>query len=161
MIELPADPNNRVTVEERFRDDLANMRPIFHWTIPEYSFRTVEYVRGLSRTIFQTLGAQDYTRYDSNDYGYQTFNGQGYAIRGGNHLAGTHVMGTCPSNSVVDENQRSWDAPNLYLVGAGSLCSIGSSNTTLTIAALAFKTAQALLKTLKSVPSAKTTEYRA
>lgn len=153
MIELPADPSNRVTVEERFRDDLGNMRPIFRCSIPEYSFRTAEFARGLSRKIFQTLGAHDYTRYEPEDYGYQTFNGQGYAIRGGNHLSGTHVMGTSASTSVVDENQRSWDSPNLYLVGPGSFCSIGSSNTTLTTAALAFKTAKALVKTLKSSPS--------
>ncbi len=66
--------------------------------------------------------------------------GQGYAIRGGNHLAGTHVMGTSPSNSVVDAAQRSWDHQNLYLVGGGTMPTIGTSNITLTMAALALKT---------------------
>ncbi len=36
--------------------------------------------------------------------------------------------------------------PNLYLIGAGSMPTIGSSNTTLTLAALCFKTADAIVK---------------
>jgi choline dehydrogenase-like flavoprotein len=151
MIELPADPENRVTVNPQYIDALGNMRPIFTLRLPDYSLNTVEFVRRLSQRIFQRLGAEDYTRYDPADYGYLTYNGQGYALRGGNHLAGTHVMGTDGANSVVDENQKSWEHPNLYLVSPGSLCSIGSSNTTLTTAALAFKTAQSAIAALKTI----------
>ena len=100
---------------------------------------------------FHQLGAQDYTHYDSANYGYVTYNNNGYEIRGGNHLSGTHVMGTSGSNSVVDTNQKSWDHPNLYLIGPGSLPSIGSSNTTLTVAALCFKASEAVLKHLASL----------
>ncbi len=66
-------------------------------------------------------------------------------IRGGNHLAGTHIMGSCPSTSVVRPDQRSWDHDNLYLVGGGSLPSIGTANVTLTIAALCFKSAESMI----------------
>jgi choline dehydrogenase-like flavoprotein len=153
MIELPADPDNRVTVDPKYTDTLGNMRPIFTLDLPDYSLNTVEFSRQLSRKIFQRIGAEDYTHYDTTDYGYRSYNGQGYAIRGGNHLAGTHVMGTSCRNSVVDENQKSWDHSNLYLVGPGSLCSIGSSNTTLTTAALAFKAAESAIKHLKVAPA--------
>jgi choline dehydrogenase-like flavoprotein len=153
MIELPADPENRVTVNPRYTDALGNMRPNFTLRLPDYSLKTVEFARQLSQRIFQRLGAEDYTHYDPADYGYQTYNGQGYALRGGNHLAGTHVMGTDSTNSVVDENQNSWEHPNLYFVSPGSLCSIGSSNTTLTTAALAFKTAQSIIDALKTIPT--------
>jgi choline dehydrogenase-like flavoprotein len=57
-------------------------------------------------------------------------------------------MGTSRGNSVVDVNQKSWDHQNLYVVGPGSLPSIGSSNTTLTTAALCFKTSEAVLNHL-------------
>ena len=77
-----------------------------------------------------------------SDYGYVTYEGEGYVIRGGNHLAGTHIMGTSPSDSVVDADQRSWDHENLYLVGGGSMPSIGTSNITLTLAALCFRSAE-------------------
>jgi choline dehydrogenase-like flavoprotein len=66
------------------------------------------------------LGAEDHTNYDPSDYGYVEFEGEGYRILGGNHLAGTHIMGTSPGTSVVDDNQRSWEHQNLYLVGGGS-----------------------------------------
>uniref|UniRef100_UPI0021B108C2 GMC family oxidoreductase n=1 Tax=Rhizobium laguerreae TaxID=1076926 RepID=UPI0021B108C2 len=79
------------------------------------------YGRQFARTVFTRLGAQDHTHYDPSDFGYVAYEGQGYAIRGGNHLAGTHIMGTTKTNSVVDKNQRSWDHENLYLVGGGSM----------------------------------------
>lgn len=151
MIELPADPDNRVSVNPRYTDKLENMRPIFTFRLPNYTLNTVEFVRQLSQEIFRKLGAEDHTHYDTTDYGYLTYKGQGYAIRGGNHLSGTHVMGTNGTNSVVDENQKSHDHPNLYLIGPGSLCSIGSSNTTLTTAALAFKAAKSAIDVLKSI----------
>jgi choline dehydrogenase-like flavoprotein len=151
MIELPAEPNNRISVDPKYTDALGNMRPIFSITLPDYSLNTVEFARTLSQQIFRRLGAEDHTRYDQSDYGYLEYKGQGYAIRGGNHVAGTHVMGTTDRNSVVDENQKSWDHANLYLVGPGSLCSIGSSNTTLTTAALAFKAAEAAIRELKTM----------
>lgn len=156
MIELPADSENQVTVNPKYRDALENMRPIFTVRLPEYTLKTVEFARQLSKRIFQRLGAEDCTQYNPTDYGYLTYNGQGYAIRGGNHLAGTHVMGKSGTTSVVDENQKSHDHPNLYLVGPGSLCSIGSSNTTLTTAALAFKSAQSAIDTLKGTPTKRT-----
>ncbi len=91
---------------------------------------------------------QDYTHYDPSDFGYVTYEGEGYAIRGGNHLAGTHIMGTTKSNSAVDKNQRSWDHENLYLVGGGSMPTIGTANITLTLAALCFRSGRSILKYL-------------
>jgi len=151
MIEMPADPESRITVDEQYIDRLGNMRPIVKFKLSDYSMGTAEFARGLSTRIFEKLGAQDYTHYDASDYGYVTYKDVGYAIRGGNHLSGTHVMGTCRSNSVVDSYQKSWDHRNLYLIGPGSLPSIGSSNTTLTTAALCFKTSDAVLQHLASM----------
>ena len=100
--------------------------------------------------IFQRLGAEDYTRYDSTDPAYFEFEGEGYVYKGGNHFSGTHVMGTTKDNSVVDRYLRSWDHNNLFLVGAGSMPTIGTSNTTLTLAALSFVAAEQILKELNS-----------
>lgn len=151
MIEMPADPESRITVDEQYIDRLGNMRPVVKFKLSDYSLAAAEFTRGLSSRIFKKLGAQDYTGYDSMDYGYVTYKNNGYAIRGGNHLSGTHVMGTCRGNSVVDTNQKSWDHRNLYLVGPGSLPSIGSSNTTLTTAALCYKASEAVLKHLATL----------
>jgi len=153
MIEMPADPDSRVTVDKvkRYPDRLGNMRPVVKFKFSDYSLDTAEFARGLSSRMFKQLKAEDCTHYDPANYGYLTYNGNGYEIRGGNHLSGTHVMGTSRCNSVVDANQKSWDHRNLYLVGPGSLPSIGSSNTTLTTAALCLKTSKAVLNHLASL----------
>ncbi|KAB8141392.1 GMC family oxidoreductase [Chloroflexia bacterium SDU3-3] len=148
MIEVLPDPNNRVSVDPAYKDQLGNMRPVVTYNIPEYTMRGAAYARRFAQLVFQRLGVADYTHYDPGDYGYVTYEGAGYAIRGGNHLAGTHIMGSSPSTSVVDPDQRSWDHANLFLVGGGSMPSIGTANVTLTIAALCFRTARAIIADL-------------
>jgi choline dehydrogenase-like flavoprotein len=149
MIEMLPEESNRVTVDPRFRDALGNLRPVVSYNIPDYSMKAAEYARQLSKQIFQRLGAEDHTAYDLLDYGHVNYNGDGYSIRGGNHLSGTHIMGTNKTNSVVNSHQKSWDHTNLYLVGAGSMPTIGTSNTTLTLSALCFRTAEAVYNDLK------------
>jgi choline dehydrogenase-like flavoprotein len=142
MVELPPQVDNKVTVDPAYTDQLGNMRPVISFGLPEYSLDGIAYARQFSRKIFQLLGAEDHTYYDPLDPSYITHKGEGFAIRGGNHLAGTHIMGTSAANSVVNDRQKSWDHSNLYLVGAGSMPTIGTSNTTLTLAALCFRTAE-------------------
>jgi choline dehydrogenase-like flavoprotein len=154
MVELPPDPSNRITVDPSYKDGIGNLRPVLSFNISDYTMRGVAFARELSRRIYRRLGAEDYTTYDPMDYGYVSYQGQGYVIRGGNHWAGTHVMGTTPRNSVVDENQRSWDHENLYLVGAGSMPTIGTANTTLTLSALCFKSAECIVRELKDFAAA-------
>jgi choline dehydrogenase-like flavoprotein len=149
MIEVLPEPDNRVTVDPRYRDQLGNMRPVISFKVPDYTMRGAAYARGLSRQLFHQLGAEDHTKYDPSDYGYVEFAGEGYRILGGNHLAGTHIMGTSPGTSVVDDNQRSWEHENLYLVGGGSLPTIGTANITLTTTALCLRTARHLLHELR------------
>jgi choline dehydrogenase-like flavoprotein len=149
MIEVPATSSNRVTVDPAYRDQLGNMRPVISYSIPEYTMRGVAYGRQLARQIFERLGAEDHTFYDPADYGYVSFEGQGYCIRGGNHLAGTHAMGTSPASSVVDSTMRSWEHENLYLAGGGSMPSIGTANVTLTLAALCYRSARRMVEQLR------------
>ncbi len=148
MIEVLPSPSNRVSVDPSYQDQLGNMRPVISYSIPEYTLRGVAYARQFARLIFQRLGAADYTSYDSADYGYVTYEGEGYAIRGGNHLAGTHIMGTNKHNSVVNSQLCSWDHENLYLIGGGSMPSIGTANVTNTIVALCYRSAKTMLAQL-------------
>jgi choline dehydrogenase-like flavoprotein len=150
MVDVLPNESNRVTVNPSRTDQLGNMRPIISYTVPDYTMRGVAYARQLARQVFQRLGAADCTTYDPTDPAYVTYEGEGYVIRGGNHLAGTHLMGTSPRNSVVDPTQRSWDHENLYLVGGGSMPSIGTSNVTLTLAALCFRSAKHILRQLRA-----------
>jgi choline dehydrogenase-like flavoprotein len=149
MIEVPPSPSNRVSVDPAYRDQLGNMKPVISYSIPDYTMRGAAFGRRLARRMFERLGAEDYTTYDPAEYNYVTYEGQGYRIWGGNHLAGTHIMGTSPTNSVVDPALRSWDHQNLYLVGGGSMPTIGTANVTLTMAALCFRSATHMIDQLR------------
>ncbi|MFF9023631.1 GMC family oxidoreductase [Streptomyces eurythermus] len=150
MIDLLPDRNNTVTVDERYKDALGNLKPVVSFKIPPYTMRGAAFARKLATDIFEKLGAEDRTTYDRNSYSAVEHEGQWYNIVGGNHLAGTHIMGTDPANSVVDHTQHSWDHDNLYLVGPGSMPSIGTSNISLTMAALAFRSAAHIVKYLRA-----------
>ncbi|MEI6098385.1 MAG: GMC family oxidoreductase [Alphaproteobacteria bacterium] len=141
MIEIPADPGNRVTVDPRYTDQMGNMRPVISFQLPQYTLETVAYSRRLTKQIYQRVGAQDHSSYDPMAPGWVTHNGEGYVVRGGNHWAGTHLMGATATDSVVNDRQQSWEHANLYLAGAGSMPTIGTANTTLTLAAICLRTA--------------------
>jgi choline dehydrogenase-like flavoprotein len=153
MIEVPPHESNRVAVDPAYTDQLGNMRPVISYTFPDYTMRGTSYARQFARQIFQRLGAADHTWYDPTDSQYVTYEGQGYVMHGGNHLAGTHIMGTSPATSVVDDRQRSWDHRNLYLIGGGSMTTIGTSNPTLTLAALCFRSARHIIQQLRAETS--------
>lgn len=150
MIEILPSRMNRVTVDSDYTDHLGNMRPVIHYTIPDYTMRGAAYARRFARLMFERLGAEDHTEYDPTDYGYVPFEGEGYAMRGGNHLAGTHMMGTNRKRSVVTPEQRSWDYENLYLVGGGSMPTIGTANVTDTVAALCYRSAEFMINKVLS-----------
>ena len=57
-------------------------------------------------------------------------------------------MGHTRTDHVVDPDQRSWDHRNLFVVGAGSMPTIGTSNPTLTLAALACRCAAVMVEDL-------------
>lgn len=149
MCELPADQKNRVTVDQDYKDRLGNCRPVIHFDIPDYCKKTMAFARDLSGFIFKRLNAIDETCYSSDDPSYFMYEGKGYWLRGGNHFSGTHIMGNNQTDSVVNKDQRSWDHRNLYLLGSGSMPSIGSSNTTLSIAALALLASEQMIKDLQ------------
>lgn len=148
MIEVLPDESNRISVDDAYRDALGNMRPIVSFDVPSYSLETAAFSRRLTKQIYARVGAEDYTKYSPLECGYVSHNGEDYVIRGGNHWAGTHIMGSDAGSSVVDSQQRSWEHKNLFLCGAGSMASIGTANTTLTLAALCLRTAETILSDL-------------
>jgi len=73
-----------------------------------------------------------------------------FHYHGMGHFAGTHVMGDSSETSVTDPDQRSWEHRNLYVVGSGSFPTMGTSNPTLTMAALTLRTTDRLVAELVS-----------
>ena len=66
----------------------------------------------------------------------------------GNHPYGTYRMGKNSREGVVDENLRSFDHKNLYILGGGSFVTGTCFNPTLTITALALKCLVSIYKGL-------------
>jgi choline dehydrogenase-like flavoprotein len=150
MVEVLPDESNRVSVDPRYVDQLGNHRPVVSIGFSDYTLEGIASARRLSRRLYQRLGAEDHSVYDPASIGSVSYQGETYVVRGGNHWAGTHLMGTSSTNSVVNARQRSWDHDNLYLAGAGSMPSIGSANTTLTLSALCFMTAESIVSDLRT-----------
>ncbi|MDH6579174.1 GMC family oxidoreductase [Kitasatospora sp. MAP5-34] len=141
-LEQDAQPGNRVTIDPRYRDALGNCRPILNYDLSDHVKKGMRAALDVSHQIFQLLGADERTAYPSDAPSYFQYDGAGYTFQGAGHGCGTHVMGDHRHNSVVDQWQRSWDHANLYLVGCGSMPSIGTSNPSLTMAALALRSVE-------------------
>lgn len=65
------------------------------------------------------------------------------------HLMGTARMGTNPAKSVLNAYSQSHDIRNLFIVDGSSFCSSGGLNPTLTIQALALRSADYMATELK------------
>jgi choline dehydrogenase-like flavoprotein len=149
QIEQLPDPNNRVTVDPQYMDALGNYRPVITYNIDDYSRQSMKIARGLFKDIMvKQLGGEDNTVYNNLGPGYLDVDGETYSVYGSGHVVGTHRMGDSAGTSVTDGNMRTWDHDNLYLVGGGSMPTLGTANPTLTIAALACRASDAILQRL-------------
>lgn len=63
---------------------------------------------------------------------------------GNHHLLGTCLLGTDPAVSVVDPDCRSHDVPNLRICDGSVFPTVGAVNPSLTIQAIATRTARRL-----------------
>ncbi|MCB0666227.1 MAG: GMC family oxidoreductase [Saprospiraceae bacterium] len=149
LIEQLPQSTNRITIDPSYVDSLGNYRPVIYYNLSEYERAGMACAKAFSDQVMQRLGAADYTTYSPADPGYLEYQGMGFTYHGSGHIVGTHRMGTNKFDSVVNKHQQSWDHKNLYVVGCGSMSTIGTSNPTLTMAALALQAAGQILKQLR------------
>ena len=149
--EQAPDPECRVTIDPTYVDQIGNYRPVIHYRATEYMLKAFEASRIFATQLFDQAGIEDFTSYNVNtDADYVTYKGKGYTFAGAGHIVGTHRMGKSKEDSVVNEEMRTWDHDNLFLVGCGNMPTLGTSNPTLTMSALTFKAAEAILKQLEN-----------
>jgi choline dehydrogenase-like flavoprotein len=139
---------NRVQLHPFYVDGLGIPRPHVEYGLDDYTMEGFAAAREVCTAIYEKMGAKEYTQYPNAAPGDFHYEGVKYHLYGAGHIMGTHRMGTDPKHSVVDASQRSHDCPNLWITGSGSFPTVGTANPTLTIMALAFKTAQNILSTL-------------
>ncbi|MGH3829594.1 MAG: GMC family oxidoreductase [Pseudonocardiaceae bacterium] len=141
---------NRVTVDPRYLDALGTPRPVISYDIDDYTLAGMAEATRVYREVFSRAGIEDRTDPEKGTWFPEVrYAGGAMRYHGMGHFAGTHVMGEHPGSSVVDVDQRSWEHRNLFLVGSGSFPTMGTSNPTLTMAALALRTADRLTAELR------------
>ncbi len=133
--ELLPDPNNRLTLSDK-RDWLGLPKPNIYYDVGDYVRRSAQtYSVPIGKRLGAAMGATDIqvsTGFTQSD-----------------HIMGGTIMGRDTGKSVVDVDCRAHDHSNLFLPGGGAMTTGGCGNSTLTMTALAFKAADAIVSQLK------------
>jgi choline dehydrogenase-like flavoprotein len=131
---------------------MGNPRPVLTYNLSDHVKKGIAAAKQIASAIYVQLGAQEHTDHSPRDgvapLGYFRYRDRDYVYKGAGHGAGTHIMGDDSTSAVVDSFQRCWDHPNLYAVGCGSMASVGTSNPSLTMAALALRSAERIHRDL-------------
>jgi len=155
LVEQSPESGNCITpsTDKSQVDHLGLPRPKIKYDISSYTRAGLGAAVEFADQIFDQLKAQQFTTPPAADDPSAIevpVNGKPKRIKyfGSGHIVGTYCMGTTKSNSVVNSEQRSWDHPNLFLVGSGVFPTVATGNPTLTIAALSLWAAQTIKKDL-------------
>jgi glucose dehydrogenase len=153
LVEQTPEFTNRVTLS-KFNDALGLPRPEISYDISDYTKQGIVAAHRMKNLIFDKLGAHDFTERAKDDpTGFdEVIDGKPVQLNygGAGHIMGTYRMGDDPRMSVVNSFQRSHDHNNLYLVGSGTFPTGGTANPTLTLSALALRTADSIVGDLRS-----------
>ena len=120
---LPSADNTVTLADELDQYGLRIPRIIFSWGANDKAL--IDHALTQMRSSLEAVGANDIfeQREDAN------------------HLAGTARMGFSPETSVVDADCRSWDIKNLWICDGSVFPTSGGVNPSLTIQAIALRTA--------------------
>jgi choline dehydrogenase-like flavoprotein len=123
-------PNNFMELSEE-KDARGLPKPRIRFSHGENENRMTAHAERLMKEIWMEAGAKKMWTFQRNA-----------------HIIGTCRMGTDANDSVVNENCRSFDVPNLYICDNSVFPSALSVNPALTIMALALRTADKFLERL-------------
>lgn len=125
---------NRLTLSPTRKDPHGLACPDIHYDVGDYVRQGAEAAHAQLEHIGQLFGATEF-KITTN-------------LNANNHIMGGTIMGSDPKDSVVDGDCRTHDHANLWLPGGGAMASASVVNTTLTMAALAIKSADSMSKAL-------------
>ncbi len=129
------NPEGRVTLDPKVRDRFGLPVARLSGTTHVESVRTAEYMREKAIKWLEAAGAEKIWSYP-----------QGLGLSGGQHQAGTCRMGDDPKTSVTDKWGRVHGHDNLFVIDGSLNVTNGGFNPVLTIMALAFRSADYLVK---------------
>lgn len=125
---------NRLTLSPTRKDPHGLACPDIHYDVGDYVRQGAEAAHAQLEHIGQLFGATEF-KITTN-------------LNANNHIMGGTIMGSDPKDSVVNGDCRTHDHANLWLPGGGAMASASVVNTTLTMAALAIKSADSMSKAL-------------
>jgi gluconate 2-dehydrogenase alpha chain len=134
-------PDQMIDLDPHVRDawGLPAPRMTYDWRRPNERAR-IEFVQNKMVEIGQAMGAA------------QVWTAPfGPGAPGAHHQGGTR-MGSDPKESVVNKYSQSWDIPNLFIMGSSTHPTMSGFNPTLTIQALAYMTADAIVNRYRKNP---------
>jgi gluconate 2-dehydrogenase alpha chain len=137
-------PDQMIDLDPEWRDawGLAAPRITYNWRRPNE----------LARMQFMTKKLEDIGHAMKAAH---VWTGELNAGQPGAHHEGGTRMGGDPKDSVVNKYSQSWDIPNLFIVGSSTFPTMGTGfNPTLTIQALAYMTADAIVNRYQKSPGA-------
>ena len=130
-------PENRVTLDERLRDQSGIPAPRISYELAVNTKRMMSHALNKGRELMHAAGAR-------KSYAFGPVRETGW------HLMGTARMGDDPSSSVVNKFGRSHDVPNLYIADSSVFVTSGAVNPTSTLQAVALWIADGITKDLDS-----------
>jgi gluconate 2-dehydrogenase alpha chain len=134
-------PDQMIDLDPHVRDawGLPAPRMTYDWRRPNERAR-IEFVQNKMVGIGRAMGA---THVWTAPFGP--------GAPGAHHQGGTR-MGSDPKESVVNKYSQSWDIPNLFIMGSSTHPTMSGFNPTLTIQALAYMTADAVVNRYRKNP---------
>ena len=127
---LDLDPNYK----DRHGQPL--LRLTFDWN--QNDQRMAKYVTDRAINIMKEVGGQHIVVDNQAEKSWNPY------MQHSSHTIGGAVMGADPSTSALNPYLQSWDAHNLFVVGASAFPNNGGYNPTVTVGALAVRAAQAI-----------------
>ena len=115
----------------------------FHWKWSEHETRQAAHMHKAFAEIIDAMGGRVLTKLEKD--GAKAIAPGGYII----HEVGGAIMGTHPKSSVVNQYGQAWDVKNLFLTDGAPFPSNADKNPTLTIMALAWRSADYMLGAMK------------
>jgi choline dehydrogenase-like flavoprotein len=114
----------------------------FHWKWSQHELGQAQHMQKVAAEIIDAMGGRYATPPQSGEKAIK----QGGIII---HEVGGAMMGSDPTKSVTNSFGQCWDMKNLFITDGATLCSNADKNPTLTIMALAWRSADHMLGLMK------------
>jgi choline dehydrogenase-like flavoprotein len=142
IIEDLPEESNFVDLDPHLKDSLGIPIPRINYSLSENSKKMLAHATRMGKILMGAAGATKVLA-------------SAPVKNAGWHIMGTARMGTDPSRSVVDENCKSHDSDNLYIVDSSVFVTSGGVNPANTIQAIALRAADLVASRLTSLQNEK------